>query len=148
MHQGLPLKLTDQQVDKMHEHVLELQKKTSTKPPIYNSIFQSKLTPREPSTKVKECCKKHMTPVKPQTITESENLEPGKPVSLIHTLVTNPGEQGIKFDSFVQGAHIGVGKAFMHRIPELLENPLDSLVRDVEKLSISPSMENSSRRET
>lgn len=40
----------------------------------------------------------------------------------------NLGEWGIKPDHFLQGPHVGIERAFMRRIPELLMNPWDSLV--------------------
>ncbi|XP_021961838.1 thyroid hormone receptor alpha-A [Folsomia candida] len=131
LHHGLPLNMTDEQVDKMHEHILLLQKKTSKAPPPDDTYFREKMKPPTPKCSNIGHCKG------PPITTKVTPTKPSFP-ALIHTFAQNPGfgEWGIKPDFFGRGPHLGVERAYMRRIPELLENPLDSLVNDVSKLTI------------
>ncbi|OXA44755.1 Thyroid hormone receptor alpha-A [Folsomia candida] len=134
LHQGVPLDLTDSQVDKMHLHLLKLQKVANPASVVPDNITQP--TPREDVNGEKDCCRKRAMFEKLKTSNFPPTENPGLP-ALIHNFVRNPGEYGIKPYYFERGPHTGVEKAFMRRMPTLVTNPLDSLVADVSRLSIS-----------
>ncbi|XP_035714030.1 uncharacterized protein LOC110857806 isoform X2 [Folsomia candida] len=143
LYQGFPLKLTEDQVDKMHKHLLELQRVTSTSPLTDNQYFWDRTDlPEEKLVKRKDCCKKYMSSAKildalrREKTAEHDKNAPTFPL-LIHIFASNPGQWGVKPDYFIQGPHLGVERAFMRRMPELVENPWDSLVKNVSELRIS-----------
>ncbi|OXA44702.1 Vitamin D3 receptor [Folsomia candida] len=143
LYQGFPLKLTEDQVDKMHKHLLELQRVTSTSPLTDNKYFWDRNNlPEEKLIKQKDCCKKYMSSAKildalrhEKTVEHDKNA-PAFPF-LIHVFASNPGQWGVQPYYFLQGPHKGVERALMRRMPELVENPLDSLVKHVSELRIS-----------
>ncbi|OXA44523.1 nuclear receptor subfamily 1 group I member 3 [Folsomia candida] len=143
LHQGLPLNLTDDQVDKMHLHLLELQKLATT--PSSNDTYfqdQSSLRQEDRGQKVNQCCQKKYTTSMSNISKSSEPSEINEHVnhpSLIHTFSNQPGQWGIKPYFFESGPHQGIEKAFMRRMTELVANPWDSLVSDVSRLSMSPT---------
>lgn len=135
-HQGAPLNLSDHQVDKMHQHLLELQRVVNPSSLENNKTFQG----REDFRGEKECCRKRLRSAKPPVSSDNEQTEVNQGQnfpSLIHNFACPPGEWGIKPYFFEKGPHVGVKKAFMRRMPKLVTNPLDSLVADVSGLSIS-----------
>ncbi|XP_021964015.1 thyroid hormone receptor alpha-A [Folsomia candida] len=143
LHQGLPLNLSDDQVDKMHQHLHRLQMKTCEQRVnnLRNEQLNENRTHMEQQTgEQRECCKKSVLFKKPvsklEVPTTSEPASETLP-ALIHTFVNISNEFGIKQDYFESGPHVGVEKAFMRRMPQLLKNPWDSLVNEVDKLVIS-----------
>ncbi|OXA62243.1 thyroid hormone receptor beta [Folsomia candida] len=145
LHQGLPLNMSDDQVDKMHKHLHQLQLKTCEQPVNKYNQDHSNGKPTEQIGEQRECCKKSVPLKKPVSKTDSSKWEvPTTPEpasetlpALIHTFVSISNEFGIKQDYFESGPHVGVEKAFMRRMPQLLKNPWDSLVNEVDKLVIS-----------
>lgn len=143
LHQGVPLNMTDDQVDKMHQHLHKLKKKSSqNENNASREYFKDPLTPINQLAAQKECCKKHVNSLEKPQVAKSKSEVPtasqkGTQPSLIHTFANVTGEFGIKQDYFESGPHVGIEKAFMRRMPELLACPWDSLVNDVEKLTLS-----------
>ncbi|XP_021961840.1 thyroid hormone receptor alpha [Folsomia candida] len=140
LHQGPPMDLTEHQVNKMHLHLLELQKIANPSLDVNTASVLYPSTLREDAGAEKECCKKRLRGAKPSVMANnpSTEIQQGQDFpSLIHNFVRNPGEYGIKPYYFEKGPHTGIEKAFMRRMPTLVTNPLDSLVADVSKLSIS-----------
>ncbi|XP_021961832.1 nuclear receptor subfamily 1 group D member 2 isoform X1 [Folsomia candida] len=145
LHQGIPLNMTEDQVNKMHLHLLRLQRGTNTQTCQSSSTnyFGDDPAPREYLNSEKDCCKKVIAAARQSSASsilkpESHKTENSSPFpSLINTFVSHPGEWGIKPEYFEAGPHCGIERAYMRRIPELLSNPWDSLVNDVEKLAIS-----------
>lgn len=140
--------MTEDQVNKMHQHLHYLQKKTGTPQPLNNDYFKDDLIPPEELDKQWECCKKHVTPPKSLSTSNSSKEAPvstslggnrSASPSLIHAFANFTGEWGIQQKFFERAPHVGVEKAFMRRMPELVANPWDTLVNDVSKLSISNS---------
>lgn len=131
--------MTDDQVDKMHQHLHLLQMKSGERRVNHEPPFPGNGTPFVQQQR--ECCKKFATLEKPGfPKTGGSNFPASTPETLpflIHTFVNVPGEFGIRQDYYEKGAHIGVEKALMRRMPQLLACPWDSLVNSVENLVIS-----------
>ncbi|OXA44432.1 Thyroid hormone receptor alpha [Folsomia candida] len=136
LHQGIPLNLSEHQVDKMHQHLLELQKKSSISPPITNKTPAGEISVQQNQFKefknyCQGTCKKSSNSPFPSpkindaTVRNSEAFQ-----LLIRTFVNTTGEWGIKPNYFTQGPQIGIKQAFMRRIPELLACPWDCLVNE------------------
>lgn len=136
LHQGLPLNLSEHQVDKMHKHLLELQRKSNiSPPPNQKHIVAERNQFRELKKYYRKetSCKSNQPPrvESPEILKPSETARNSEAFQLlIRTFVNVSGEWGIKPANFAHGPHIGINRAFMRRIPELLLDPWDCLVNE------------------
>lgn len=134
LHQGVPLNMTEDQVDKMHKHLLALQRKAS-----FPVLQETERCTR--SKEQKECCLKQAKSVTSRKVSKLELANQSQPQGIsadafqiiIHSFASLTSNWGIKPDYFAKGAHLGIQNAFMRRIPELLNNPWDCLVDEVEE---------------
>lgn len=140
LHQGLPLNLTEAQVDKMHQHLWKLQNTTKSNQSKNEDVISS-------SERRKQNSDTSPTPIPPATnpaikspperksyfdegTPSPEEAESSSIFQLIRSFANITGETIIKPKYFSSGPHIGVEKAFMRRMPQLLMNPLDTLVNN------------------
>ncbi|OXA64541.1 Thyroid hormone receptor alpha-A [Folsomia candida] len=137
LHQGLPLNMSENQVDKMHQHLLQLQKKANTNPSLSREnlklIKNKSIMHEEQRSRIQnECCNKPEVAISNLAKLQAINNSGCEgTIDACHNFIrsfVNLGEWGIKPDHFLQGPHVGIERAFMRRIPELLMNPWDSLV--------------------
>lgn len=108
LHQGLPLNLTEHQVDKMHRHLLELQKKSNISPPLVNKTpagEQNQFRDLKKYCRSQGTCKESPT----SAITVNAPARNSEAFQLlIRTFVNTTGEWGIKPAYFGHGPQIGI----------------------------------------